>query len=107
MRYAVVIERAIRNYSGYVPDLPGCIATGATVQETMSNLQVAIRMHVDGMIDDGVAVPDPTTHVDYINTDVVAGLASGPRPQSAKRFTKGRGPKQKTVFRGGTTSQRK
>lgn len=57
MRYAVVIERADGNYSAYVPDLPGCVATGATVEEVEREIKEAIRFHLDGMRQDGVQIP--------------------------------------------------
>jgi predicted RNase H-like HicB family nuclease len=67
MRYAVVIEKAAGNYSGYVPDLPGCIATGATVKAVEQELKEAIRFHIEGLIEDGLAVPQPTSVADYID----------------------------------------
>jgi predicted RNase H-like HicB family nuclease len=66
MRYAIVIEKAGSNYSAYVPDLPGCIATGATVPEVESEIRDAIRFHVDGMKEDGVVVPIPTSIAEYV-----------------------------------------
>jgi predicted RNase H-like HicB family nuclease len=66
MRYAVVIEKAEGNYSAYVPDLPGCIATGPTVAAVEDELREAIRFHVAGLREDGLAVPEPTTIADYI-----------------------------------------
>jgi predicted RNase H-like HicB family nuclease len=66
MRYAVVIERANQNYSAYVPDLPGCIATGATVAEVETEIGEAIRMHVEGLLEDGLAVPAPSAIAEYI-----------------------------------------
>jgi predicted RNase H-like HicB family nuclease len=66
MRYAVVIERANQNYSAYVPDLPGCIATGATVAEVEMEIGEAIRMHVEGLLEDGIAVPAPSAIAEYI-----------------------------------------
>jgi predicted RNase H-like HicB family nuclease len=59
MRYAVVIEKAKRNYSAYVPDLPGCVATGKTVQSTLSAIRDAIQMHLEGLAEDGQPIPDP------------------------------------------------
>ena len=53
MRYAVVIEQAIGNYSAYVPDLPGCIATGLTLGEGESEISQAIAFHIEGMVEDG------------------------------------------------------
>ena len=66
MRYAIVIEKAGNNYSGYVPDLPGCIATGETVAEVEKEMTDAIRFHIDGLKEDGLPVPEPTTVAEYV-----------------------------------------
>jgi len=66
MRYAIVIEKAEGNYSAYVPDLPGCVATGTTVAETESEIREAIRFHIDGLKEDGLPVPGPTSIADYV-----------------------------------------
>ena len=66
MRYAVVIERSANNFSAYVPDLPGCISTGATIQEVRDSIQEAIELHLEGMREDGTPVPEPTTLCDYV-----------------------------------------
>lgn len=66
MRYAVVIEKAGNNYSAYVPDLPGCIATGATVAETETEIRDAIRFHIEGLRDDGLPVPEPVSRAEYV-----------------------------------------
>jgi predicted RNase H-like HicB family nuclease len=66
VRYAVVIENAEGNFSAYVPDLPGCVATGPTVEETEQAIREAIRFHLDGMRDDGIPIPQPTSRVDYV-----------------------------------------
>jgi predicted RNase H-like HicB family nuclease len=66
MRYAIVIERANDNFSAYAPDLPGCVATGATVEETEQEIREAIQFHIDGLREDGTPVPPPTSRVDYI-----------------------------------------
>ena len=63
MKYAVVIEKAAENYSAYVPDLPGCISTGRTVDEAARNIKDAILLHIEGMREDGQSVPVPTTRV--------------------------------------------
>lgn len=63
MKYAVVIEKANRNYSAYVPDLPGCVSTGASIEETERNIHAALQLHVQGMREDGFPIPVPTTHV--------------------------------------------
>jgi len=65
-RYAIVIECAGRNYGGYVPDLPGCIATGATTEETEHLLREAIELHLAGLREDGLQVPEPSSVVDYL-----------------------------------------
>jgi len=67
MRYAVVIEKAAKNYSAYVPDLPGCVATGATVEETEELIREAIEFHLSGLRDDGVPIPPPSSQVDYVD----------------------------------------
>ena len=66
MRYAVVIEKVNQNFSAYVPDLPGCIATGATVAEVEAEIVEAIRLHVEGLVEDGVMVPQPSAIALYI-----------------------------------------
>jgi len=66
MRYAVVIEKAEGNYSAYVPDLPGCVATGATVAEVEAEIREAISFHLDGMREDGLPVPPPSSQVEYV-----------------------------------------
>ena len=67
MRYAVVIEKAGSNYSAYVPDLPGCISTGDTVVEVEQNIRDAIALHIEGMREDGTAVPPPISQVEYVD----------------------------------------
>jgi len=67
MRYAVVIEKAQQNYSAYVPDLPGCVATGNSVAETQQAIREAIELHLSGMREDGVPFPPPSSQVDYID----------------------------------------
>jgi predicted RNase H-like HicB family nuclease len=66
MRYAVVIEKAEGNYSAYVPDLPGCVATGATIAEVEIEIREAIEFHVEGLREDGSPVPPPSSQVEYI-----------------------------------------
>jgi len=66
MRYAIVIEKAEGNYSAYVPDLPGCVATGATLPEVEHEMREAIRFHIDGLKEDGLPVPQPTSIADYV-----------------------------------------
>ena len=66
MRFAIVIEQAEGNYSAYVPDLPGCVATGATVQDLEAHIREAIEFHLGGMREDGLEVPMPQSKVEYI-----------------------------------------
>ncbi len=70
MRYAVVIEKAAANYSAYVPDLPGCIATGSTLEETEVQIREAIEFHLEGLRQDGLPAPVPSSEVEYV--EVVA-----------------------------------
>ena len=65
-RYAVVIERAGANYSAYVPDLPGCVATGSTLAEAEREIREAVEFHIEGMREDGTPVPEPTTIAEYV-----------------------------------------
>ena len=65
-RYAIVVEKAKSNYAAYVPDLPGCVATGATVKQTERRLREAIEIHVEGLREDGLPVPEPSSLVDYV-----------------------------------------
>lgn len=66
MRFSIVIECAGNNYSACVPDLPGCIATGETVEQTETELRAAIRFHIEGLREDGLPVPEPSTLCEYI-----------------------------------------
>ncbi len=66
MRYAVVIEKAGSNYSAYVPDLPGCVATADTVEAIEAEIRDAIRFHIDGIKADGLDVPPPTAIAEYV-----------------------------------------
>ena len=66
-RYAIVIEKAERNYAAYVPDLPGCVATGATIEETDRSIREAIEIHVEGLRADGLPIPEPSSRVEYVD----------------------------------------
>ena len=66
MRYAIVIEKAGNNYSAYVPDLPGCVATGANVEEAEAQIREAIEFHLEGMREDGLFVQEPSSRVNYL-----------------------------------------
>jgi predicted RNase H-like HicB family nuclease len=65
-KYLIVYEKANDNYSAYTPDLPGCIATGSSRKEVQKNIKEAIVFHVEGMKEDGLALPDPTSFIEYI-----------------------------------------
>jgi len=66
MRYAVVIEKGPGNYSAYVPDLPGCVAVGDTLEETQREIQGAIEFHLEGLRADSLPIPEPSSRVEYI-----------------------------------------
>jgi len=60
-RYTIIIEKARNNYSAYCPDLPGCVATGQTVEETIERMREAIAFHIEGLKKEGLNIPEPTT----------------------------------------------
>ena len=66
MGYAIVIEKAEGNYSAYVPDLPGCVATGVDIDEVEAQIREAVEFHLDGLREDGMAIPPPSSQVEYI-----------------------------------------
>lgn len=66
MRYAMIIEKGERNYSAYLPDMPGCIATGKTVEEVKRRMREAVELHLRGLREDGLPVPNPTSMADYV-----------------------------------------
>ncbi len=70
MKYAVAIEKASKNYSAYVPDVPGCIATGPTVEETKRLLREAIELHFESMVEDGQEIPPAETVIAHIEVHV-------------------------------------
>jgi predicted RNase H-like HicB family nuclease len=67
MKYAIVIERGEANFSAYAPDLPGCVATGATLAEVEAEMKAAIEFHLEGLRADGLAAPEPTSIVEYVD----------------------------------------
>ena len=69
MRYAVVIEKGERNCSAYVPDLPGCVSTGATLEEVKAEIRDAIEFHLEGMREDGLPVPKPSSWAEYVEVE--------------------------------------
>lgn len=66
-RFLIIIEQGSHNYSAYAPDLPGCIATGKTLQEVEKNMREAISLHLQGMIEDGEPIPTTPTTAEYID----------------------------------------
>lgn len=69
MRYAIVIEKSGANFSAYVPDLPGCVATGDTADEAKANIAEAVKFHLEGLREDGLPTPSPETITTYIEAD--------------------------------------
>lgn len=65
-KFLIVVEKAANNYSAYSPDLPGCVATGATPEETTANMRIAIEMHVQGLREDRQPVPEPSAIAEYV-----------------------------------------
>lgn len=70
MKYAIIIEKAKSNYSAYCPDLPGVIATGRTTEETIHKMKEAIEFHLEGLKEENMAIPEPTTQVTSIEVTV-------------------------------------
>ena len=69
-KYPVIIEKADSNYSAYSPDLPGCIATGQTVKETILRMRDAIQFHIEGLKREGLVIPEPSTKIEYIEISI-------------------------------------
>jgi predicted RNase H-like HicB family nuclease len=65
-RYLIIIENAGENLSAYSPDLPGCVATGKTRAEVEANMKDAMRMHIEGLRQDALPVPEPRATADYV-----------------------------------------
>lgn len=68
-RYAIVVEDVASNFSAYVPDLPGCVATGGTTEEVDVLIREAIIFHLEGMAEDGLSIPQPSSRVDYVEVN--------------------------------------
>ncbi len=69
-RYAIAIFKANGNYSAHVLDVDGCVATGKTVEETISNMREALEFHFEAMVEDGEAIPEPAAIVDYVDVSI-------------------------------------
>lgn len=72
MRYAVIIEKGTKSYGAYVPDLPGCVAVGETIEEVKILIQEAIKFHLEGMVEDGKTIPQPASVIEYVETKIPA-----------------------------------
>ena len=70
MRYLIIIEKAEHNYGAYCPDLPGCVSTGKTIEETIKNMQESIEFHLDGIREDGEPIPAPTATDAWVEVSV-------------------------------------
>lgn len=66
LKYLIVIEKANHNYSAYLPDVSGCIATGKTIKEAKKNIKEALAMHLQGLVEDGLSSPEPKTKAGYV-----------------------------------------
>ena len=66
MKHAEVIEKATNNYSAYVPDLPGCVATGRTRSQAAQQIREAIAFHLEGLREDGASIPEPRTSTEVV-----------------------------------------
>ena len=66
MRYGIVIEKGESSYGAYVPDLPGCAAVGETQQEVEALIREAIQFHIEGLREEGLPVPEPTSSFEYV-----------------------------------------
>jgi len=66
MKYTIVIEKGQNNYSAYVPDLPGCVSTGVTIDEVEKNIKEAISFHIEGLQEDGLPIPQPTAVCEFV-----------------------------------------
>ena len=75
MRYATIVEKTPSNYSAYVPDLPGCIATGTSIEEVLGQIQSAISFHLEGLQLEGLPIPEPTTVCEYVEAALIVDPA--------------------------------
>lgn len=71
MRYAIVIEKGPTSYGAYIPDLPGCVAVGETLEEVRNLIQEAIKFHLEGLKSDGEPLPMPTSTCEYVEASLV------------------------------------
>ncbi|MBI2934087.1 MAG: type II toxin-antitoxin system HicB family antitoxin [Chloroflexi bacterium] len=69
-KYLIVVEKADGNYSAYSPDIPGCVAVGDTTEEVVRNMREAIEFHVQGLVEDNLPVPEPSSRAEYVAVKV-------------------------------------
>jgi predicted RNase H-like HicB family nuclease len=69
-KYLVIIEKADGNYSAYSPDLPGCVATGVSIEKTLSQMKDAIQFHIEGLKTEGLDIPEPSSRAKYVEISV-------------------------------------
>lgn len=75
-RYAIAVEAGERNFSAYIPDVDGCISTGASLAEVRANIHEALTAHLAWMADDGDPIPEPRTTVEYVEVEVPDPVAA-------------------------------
>jgi predicted RNase H-like HicB family nuclease len=85
MRFAIIIEKGPTNYGAYAPDVPGCGAVGDTPDEARRNLRGALEAHLRLMREDGDALPEPASSVEYLDVDIPGAAAARRAPRRAKR----------------------
>jgi predicted RNase H-like HicB family nuclease len=72
MRYPIIIEKAQHNYAAYSPDVPGCVATGSTIEEVKQQFAEALQFHFEGLLEDNEPLPIPTSQFDYVELSLIA-----------------------------------
>lgn len=83
-RFLIILEKANKNYSAYSPDLPGCVATGATREEAEKNMYEAIKMHLQGLSEDKLSIPESKSFAEYV---VIAENSANPQETEAVLIT--------------------
>src|SRR5216683_332354 len=91
-KYAIVIEQGENNLSAYLPDLPGCITTGRTVEEIERNIREAIELHIEGLREDGEPIPEPQTAVTYV--ELAGSQLTEPRTEQRVRIRRHQNPQR-------------
>lgn len=86
LKYLIVIEKAKTNYAAYAPDVPGCISTGKTIEETKANIKEALAYHLAEMKEDGEPIPEPETIADYLELETPASISDEVREYTFKHY---------------------